>query len=321
MSALTLFRDDDVITLDSVDDAPRRIGRSSLLWLDLDRDPDELQSVCKLFDVDESVARRLAESGDPSPGHDDHGSYIHVTACVPERASDGAELTRIDCLVADRWVATIHDRPIEVLEMFRERTGGSGATGRMTGTTFLAALLDWVLGEYARAFEGVEAALEELDIRSLEGAHGDPEEALRHLVGLRRDLGSLQRSLTAHREPILALTHPELDALSNEESARRFAGLADRLEITVQAGRDARGSIVGSFDVLMARTEHRTNEILKILTLASVVFLPGSLIAGILGMNFKPGLFTHAFLFWFVVGFIATMIATAVVAARRRGWV
>ena len=91
--------------------------------------------------------------------------------------------------------------------------------------------------------------------------------------------------------------------------------------MTVQAGRDARESIVGSFGVLMARTEHQTNEILRVLTLFSVLFLPGALIAGVLGMNFHVAIFDHPSLFWVVVGGIAAMILWAVLMARRRGWV
>ena len=77
-----------------------------------------------------------------------------------------------------------------------------------------------------------------------------------------------------------------------------------RFEATVQEARDARESIVGSFDVLIARTGHRTNDIMKILTLTSVILLPGTLIAGVMGMNFKVGLFAHTSLFWVVVALI-----------------
>ena len=59
----------------------------------------------------------------------------------------------------------------------------------------------------------------------------------------------------------------------------------------MQEARDAREAIVGSFDVLIARGGHRMNEIMKVLTLTSVILLPGALIAGVMGMNFKVGLF------------------------------
>ncbi|HUG65079.1 MAG TPA: CorA family divalent cation transporter [Gaiellaceae bacterium] len=127
--------------------------------------------------------------------------------------------------------------------------------------------------------------------------------------------------MPSHREAILALTRPELEAISNSRSAERFSGLRDRLEEAVQAARDSRESVVGSFDVLITSTSHRTNEIMKVLTLASVLLLPGALIAGVMGMNFRVGLFEHTMLFWVMIG---TMLAVAFVTlgvARMRDWI
>jgi Mg2+ and Co2+ transporter CorA len=57
------------------------------------------------------------------------------------------------------------------------------------------------------------------------------------------------------------------------------------------------------------------------MTLASVLLLPGALIAGVLGMNFEVGLFEHAGLFWVVVALIVAMAAATVAAARARSWI
>ncbi len=94
-----------------------------------------------------------------------------------------------------------------------------------------------------------------------------------------------------------------------------------RLEEVVQTARDSRESVVGSFDVVIARTEQRTNEIVKVLTLASVLLLPGTLIAGVLGMNFKVGLFTHPELFWVALFVILGVAAMTLAAARTRSWI
>ncbi len=82
----------------------------------------------------------------------------------------------------------------------------------------------------------------------------------------------------------------------------------------------SRESIFGSFDVLIARTGHRTNEIMKVLTIASVVLLPGALVAGVMGMNFKVGLFDHPVVFWFVVAGIAAVGVATLAVAKLRGW-
>ena len=63
--------------------------------------------------------------------------------------------------------------------------------------------------------------------------------------------------------------------------------------------------LLGSFDILMSRTGQRTNDVMKVLTIASVVILPSTLIAGVLGMNFHPPFFDSPNLFWAALGLMA----------------
>jgi Mg2+ and Co2+ transporter CorA len=100
-----------------------------------------------------------------------------------------------------------------------------------------------------------------------------------------------------------------------------FQSLMTRFEATVQEARDARESIVGSFDVLIARTGHRTNDIMKVLTLTSVILLPGASIAGVMGMNFKAGLFDSTWLFYLVVAVILAIALVTVGVAKMRDWI
>ena len=137
-------------------------------------------------------------------------------------------------------------------------------------------------------------------------ARASPKTTIERLVAARREVGVLRRALAAHRSALTALTHPELEALGNDASGERFESLLRRFEATVQEARDARESTVGSFDVLIARTGHRTNDIMKVLTLTSVILLPGALIAGLMGMNFKVGLFEVTWPFYIVVALVAS---------------
>ena len=89
----------------------------------------------------------------------------------------------------------------------------------------------------------------------------------------------------------------------------------------VQAARDSRESVVGSFDVLMTQVGQRTNDIMKTLTLVSLLLLPGTLLAGILGMNFKVGLFDYTWLFWAVIALMLVIAAFVLAAARAREWI
>ncbi len=49
--------------------------------------------------------------------------------------------------------------------------------------------------------------------------------------------------------------------------------------------KNGRELLLGSFDVYMTRTTQRTNEIVKTLTIVSIVLLPAGVIAGVMGMN------------------------------------
>ena len=97
--------------------------------------------------------------------------------------------------------------------------------------------------------------------------------------------------------------------------------MRDRLEAAVQAARDSRESVVGSFDVLLASTGQRTNEIMKVLTLVSVLILPGTLLAGVMGMNFKLALFAEDVYFWVVIAVMVLVAVVTLVVARMRDWI
>jgi Mg2+ and Co2+ transporter CorA len=60
---------------------------------------------------------------------------------------------------------------------------------------------------------------------------------------------------------------------------------------------------------------------MKILTLGALLFLPGALIAGVLGMNFRIGLFETGWYFWVVCVAIVALAAGTLAIARARDWV
>ena len=298
---------------------PRRLGGSKLLWVDIDdRSKERASEVAEAFDLDERTRDRLASAGGRAV-FEDFGRYIHLTTYSPCE-DDQEDLMALDCVVGDNWVITAHDRPVEILREFAERVSGSGETGVLDGPAFLATLLEWVLGAYTAAFERLEEDLEEFDVEAMRG-NGNAESDIERLVAMRKDVGVLRRALAAHRSALVALTHPELEALGNKGSGERFESLLRRFESTVQEARDARESIVGSFEVLIARTGHRTNEIMKILTLTSVILLPGALLAGLMGMNFKVGLFETTWVFYVVVAAVLAIAPITIGIAKLRNWI
>jgi magnesium transporter len=319
MSAAILFDRDQVERLDDLGKRPRRLRGGKLLWVDVGRNSeDEAHRVAEAFGLDSATRDCLTGSKDRAV-FKDHGRYIHVTTYAPDEDDEG-ELIALECVVGENWVLTAHDQPIPVLEEFASRVSGSGDTGSLDGPGFLAALLEWVLGSYSAAFERIEHRLEEFDIEAMRG-DADGSRYIERLIQMRKQVGKLRRALAAHRSALVSLTHPELEALGDNDSSERFASLLRRFEATVQEARDAREAIVGSFDVLIARSGHRTNEIMKVLTLTSVILLPGALIAGVMGMNFKVGLFDNSSLFWVVLAGILLIAPVTIGLAKLWRWI
>ena len=298
-----------------------RLGEDALLWLAL-RDPteDEVATVQEVFEFSDEQADRLLEQ--PSRASLlDSGEHMHVTLHVASGEGGDPVLRPVECVLGPNWVVTAHEAEIEVLEEFRERAEGGSQVGVLDSPSFVAAVVDWVVTSYFRAFEEVESELEELDAKVMSDIPKDASDDLARLVELRRSIGTLRRALTPHREVIVALAHPELDLLSSEASAARFAALEHRVAQAVDAAREAKDSTRGSFDLLVARNGQRTNDIMKLLTLVTVILLPASVLAGIMGMNFKLGLFDLTWMFWAVIAAMFGVAVLVLSVARGRRWI
>jgi Mg2+ and Co2+ transporter CorA len=173
MTAL-LFERNPVAEVEWADELPR-IGRSAILWIDLE-DPSEaeLRNLVDVFDLADDAADGLGD-GKGKPYLADHGNHLHVRAIGLSDARE-RKLVAVDCLVADRWLVTLRNGPAEVVGRFRDRAEGSGDLGGVGGLGSLANLLEWALTSYLEAFELLEADLEEIDTEAMSGQVSSAEQ-------------------------------------------------------------------------------------------------------------------------------------------------
>ena len=67
--------------------------------------------------------------------------------------------------------------------------------------------------------------------------------------------------------------------------------MTERFDGAISAIDMAREALLGTFDIHASRTAQRTNDVMKILTITSVLLLPTGVLAGFMGMNIKPPYF------------------------------
>ena len=304
---------DEAVDLDR--DGRVRIAKDELLWVDLvDPTDEELELVGRALALHEESVQALRSPAD-EPSATVRDDAVEVVVRAPGlKASD--EPTILQILVGSGWIVTKHERPIPFLQEHREEIQDQREVGLLSPVEFLADLLDWHVEAYLRAAEQLEMEVEELDDAALRSERG----LVDRLVAMRRRVAHVRRMLTPHREVYAELARPNFLPTLDEGEERALANAGRRLERALDAIADARDMLIGTFDVHMTRTSQRTNDVMKTLTLATVILLPSVVLAGVMGMNFKVSFFDFPELFWVVLLIMAALAIGTLVAARWRGW-
>jgi magnesium transporter len=291
---------------------------NELLWVDVGEGDDALPDLSEWFGIDEEDIERTSRPAARELQAAD--GYFYVSAVIVAESSDGFQPAGLHCFVGKNWILTVHNGSIDLLGEFNRPIRGETEIGQLDGPVFLATLLDWAMTGYYRVLEMLEDAVDDLD-ETLLTQDMKQNELLQKLVRLRRRITELRRLLVPHRSVLTLLTQPDSSVFTDSDSSAPFQRVSDRLEKAIESVDNTREMLIGSFEVFMTQTAQRTNEIMKTLTLASVLLLPSVVLAGILGMNFRVGLFDHSYLFWVTIAVMASLATVSLVLARRRGWI
>jgi magnesium transporter len=222
----------------------------------------------------------------------------------------------LDLLAAPNVVVSVHDQPIQGLGLPLDVADAETTIGALDAPEFIATLLDGMLTGYFHAVEGIERRIDELDERALRSTRPD---VLTELVALRRQIAVLRRTLSPQRTVFYSLERPKLVLGDSVEAS--WPLVADRFRQAMESIENARELLVGSFDIAMTNTGQRTNDVMRVLTVVSSVLLPAVVVAGVMGMNFKVGLFDDPQNFFVVVAAMVALAAAILLLARFRHWI
>jgi magnesium transporter len=312
-------RTDDVLELD--DALAKKPSARQLLWIDIaGKMPDGLvDRLTHAFDLDDTTANALDSAGD-EPVLSVHGSYLHVTVVAEPDPAHPRDSPWLTVVAAPNTVITHHHEPIAFLDDLDDQVQADSAFGLLDSQSFLATLLHVTVTSYLRTVDRIEEDVERLDDRSLRD-RGNTR-LLEDLVRVRARIAELRRLLARHRYVYGGLEGIVVhDEEGDGKGATALAAVAARYGEAMLAVEGARDLVLGSFDVYSTRTAQRTNDTMKALTVVTVLLLPGSLIAGLLGMNVTVPLDPKdPRMFWVVLGGIVVLAGIITLVARRRGW-
>jgi magnesium transporter len=312
-------RTDEVLELDEA--LAKRPSERQLLWIDItgEMPPDLVPRLAETFGLDETTAATLETPAD-RPRMRVHGNYLRVTVVATPDPKQPRDSPWLNVIAVPNAVITHHLKPIGYLDELDEQVEVDTAYGLLDSESFLATLLHMTITSYLRAVDRIEEEVALLDDRSLRDRHRT--RLLEDLVEVRGRIADLRRVLARHRFVYAALQGVVMESPDGDgKGASALAEVAGRYADAMAAVEGARESALGSFNVYMTRTAQRTNDVMKVLTLVTVLLLPGSLIAGLLGMNVVVPLSKDdPMSFWMVLAGVALLAAVITLVARKRQW-
>ncbi|WP_437276532.1 magnesium/cobalt transporter CorA [Sorangium sp. So ce375] len=252
----------------------------------------------------------------------EHILIIARMAQVHERCVLRTEQLAI--LVGRTFVLTVQEEADwDVMEVVRERIRAGRGKIRERGADYLAyALLDAVVDGFFPVLERLGEHIEDLEIEVLDAKR----RMSKPIHDLKRDLLTLRRAIWPQRDLVNALLREDNPLISKDTRLylRDTYDHAVQLMDMVETYRELSS---GLMDLHLSGISNRMNEIMKVLTIISTIFLPVTAIAGIYGMNFhhESSPFNMPELDWyygypFVWGLMLASVVGLLTYYRRKGW-
>jgi magnesium transporter len=217
------------------------------------------------------------------------------------------------------YLISFEEDPGDVFDQVRTRLRIGAGRLRKAGPDYLAySLIDAIVDNYFNILEVTGEDIADLE----EELASDPRrETLQTIYRLKREMIALRRAVWPLREVLGALQRAETPLI--QPGTQLY--LRDVYDHTIQiidAVESMRDLLAGMLDIYLSGTSNRLNEIMKVLTVFSAIFIPLTFLAGVYGMNFKYfpeiGWRWGYLLFWLMA---ITIIVLMLVYFRRKRWI
>jgi magnesium transporter len=307
--------------------AIQRLTHGRITWLDIVHPtPIDVDELRELYPYIHPLNLEDVQSHMERPKIDEDEDYLFVVMHFPHWDAKKA-LSRsreVDIFVGRGYVVTIHDgilRPLTKLwedcqndENQREKMFGRGANHAFY--QIIDTLVDYIL-PILRKVDGNIRRIEE-DI-----FNADTRQVIRDIALLRRDVIALRR-IIRQQVPIVEQLERVEHPIIHDDLEEYFGDIADHL-YKARDIIDEDYEIISSFaDTVDTLASHRINEVMRILTVISVIMLPLTLVTSFYGMNIPlPGQSNFSAKddpFWILLALMIILAIGLLVYFRRRGW-
>jgi len=317
---------------DILDALPDKISEDSILWVDAEGPSEaEMTQLRSHFELDNLKLEELNKEGRRSKIEE----YEDRTSCFvrfPNRDHFllDAKSDWLAIIAGKRWMLSVHIGYSNITcEIYRKiSTHGYFALSLLPSTDILLYIfLDLITNECFIVSDMVHERLQGLSQEAASLFRQRPTQSNRTLgleLAKSRDQAlAFRQSIGPLREVVGRIARGEF-AIVSSATLPRFEDLYDRTISLIDVVDTHREEIHDIGDILINVQTVTTNNIIRVLTIISAIFLPLTLVAGIYGTNFGRGFFTPGsnsiYGFYAMIALMITIAVGLIIIFRRKGW-
>jgi magnesium transporter len=260
---------------------------STVSWINLDgvHNISQIQKIGDHFHIHPLSLEDIVHTNQ-RPKVDEHDNYIFIVLKMLEFDSKRNCILseQVSFVVTKNCVISFQENPGDVFDPVRERIRSSKGRIRKCGPDYLAyALIDAIVDHYFIVLEHIGEKIQNLEDLVME----NPSQAVTKMVHeLKRDAILIRKAVWPAREVVSSLERLESPLMSDFVDPF-LRDLYDHTVQVIDSVESYRDILSGLLEIYLTTVSNKMNEIMKVLTIISTIFIPLTFIAGVYGMNFK----------------------------------
>ena len=278
-----------------------------------------LKKLIKCLNLNERVLKRVL-TFDYIPDIEDYKNYIYITLiALNVRKKTRIERTQISIILGNNYVISVHPDNAEIFDPIMNRLNVPEHHIRNKGADYLAyTIIDTILDSHIITLKELEGDLS----KAAEDIMDEPSnENFRLIHTYRTELDKIRYNILPLQQIINSMELTE-SPLINQSTSTFLKNFQSHVAQVVTRIDTLSGRITEIRDIYNSSMSRRLDEIVRVLTVVTVLFAPGTFIVGIYGMNFQfiPELgLPFAYPLVLLINFV--IIISLLIYFRKRHWI
>lgn len=273
--------------LKDVENAKKYMDTDTVTWLNVDglHEPKLLEKISEIFKFDKVVISDTLDTHQRSNVVEYDGClYVTLKMLQYDAKSEEIVAENLSLVIADRVLISFQEQRGDVFEPVRERIRKGKKKIRNSGTDYLAyTLLDIVVDNYIYIISKLGEKIEGIEDQLLNEPN---KKTLAQINRYKREMNYLRKSIYPAREMIHNLGKLDTEFLDEDTVAIHLSDLRDNMVMAIETSDSYREILSDQLNIYHTTISTKLNDVMKFLTIFSVIFIPLTFIAGIYGTNF-----------------------------------